>query len=61
MWNAEMDNCENIADEIFPSLLATSSASHTSETLGNITISSNLGLPIAASTEARQKTGCHDR
>ncbi|XP_066480532.1 centrosomal protein of 192 kDa [Tiliqua scincoides] len=47
--------------EIFPSFLATSSTSHTSDILDNITISSNLGLPVAASTEARHKTGCHDR
>ncbi|XP_053103437.1 centrosomal protein of 192 kDa isoform X2 [Hemicordylus capensis] len=56
-----MEDFRNIEDETLPSFLVNSLTSHTSEILENITISSNLGLPVAASTEARQKTGCHDR
>lgn len=54
-----MEEFRCVADETFPSSLANSLT--ISEILDNITISSNLGLPVAASTEARQKTGCHDR
>ncbi|XP_054841844.1 centrosomal protein of 192 kDa [Eublepharis macularius] len=57
----DMEDFRYIADETFPSFLANSLTSRTSEIWDNITIASNLGLPVAASTEARQKTGCHER
>ncbi|XP_062987365.1 centrosomal protein of 192 kDa [Elgaria multicarinata webbii] len=56
-----MEDFRYIADETFPSILANSLTSHTSEIFDNITISSNFGLPVASSTEARRKTGSHDR
>uniref|UniRef100_A0A8C3IXX4 Centrosomal protein 192 n=1 Tax=Chrysemys picta bellii TaxID=8478 RepID=A0A8C3IXX4_CHRPI len=45
-----MEDFRNIADETFPSFLANSLNSNTSGILENVTISSNLGLPVAAST-----------
>nr|XP_056710919.1 centrosomal protein of 192 kDa [Euleptes europaea] len=56
-----MEDFRYIEDETFPSFLANSLTSRTSEIWDNITIASNFGLPVAASTEARQKTGCHER
>ncbi|XP_067402161.1 centrosomal protein of 192 kDa [Emydura macquarii macquarii] len=56
-----MEDFRNIADETFPSFLANSLNSNTSGILENVTISSNLGLPVAASTVARAKTGCENR
>ncbi|XP_044282345.1 centrosomal protein of 192 kDa isoform X2 [Varanus komodoensis] len=56
-----MEDIRNIADETFPSFLANSITSHAGEILDNITISSNFGLPVAASTEARQRTSSYDR
>uniref|UniRef100_A0A8C3J3T5 Centrosomal protein 192 n=1 Tax=Chrysemys picta bellii TaxID=8478 RepID=A0A8C3J3T5_CHRPI len=56
-----MEDFRNIADETFPSFLANSLNSNTSGILENVTISSNLGLPVAASTVARNKTGCDNR
>ncbi|KAH0617835.1 hypothetical protein JD844_016465 [Phrynosoma platyrhinos] len=62
-WNPSsiMEDLRYIVDETLPSILDHSPTGHTSEILDNITISSNLGLPVAASTEARQKTDPHDR
>uniref|UniRef100_A0A8C3SYV5 Centrosomal protein 192 n=1 Tax=Chelydra serpentina TaxID=8475 RepID=A0A8C3SYV5_CHESE len=51
-----MEDFRNIEDETFPSFLANSLNSNTSGILENVTISSNLGLPVAASTVARNKT-----
>ncbi|XP_026527748.1 centrosomal protein of 192 kDa isoform X2 [Notechis scutatus] len=56
-----MEDFKPIGDEIFPSVLINSIDNHTNETLDNITLSSNLGLPVAASTETRQKTGSQSR
>uniref|UniRef100_A0A8C8RB39 Centrosomal protein 192 n=1 Tax=Pelusios castaneus TaxID=367368 RepID=A0A8C8RB39_9SAUR len=56
-----MEDFRNIADETFPSFLVNSLNSNTSGILENVTISSNLGLPVAASTVARIKTGCDNR
>ncbi|XP_072854876.2 centrosomal protein of 192 kDa isoform X1 [Pogona vitticeps] len=56
-----MEDLRCIVDETFPSVADHSLASHATEILDNITISSNLGLPVAASTEIRQKTHSHDR
>nr|XP_060628711.1 centrosomal protein of 192 kDa [Anolis sagrei ordinatus] len=56
-----MEDFKGIADETLPSILDHSLTIHTSEILDNITMSSNLGLPVAASTEARQKTDPHGR
>uniref|UniRef100_A0A674ITQ1 Centrosomal protein 192 n=1 Tax=Terrapene triunguis TaxID=2587831 RepID=A0A674ITQ1_9SAUR len=55
-----MEDFRNIADETFPSFLANSLNSNTSGILENVTISSNLGLPVAASTVARNKTDDDD-
>ncbi|XP_061450712.1 centrosomal protein of 192 kDa [Rhineura floridana] len=54
-----MEDFRCITDETFPSVLANPLASHTSDILDNVTISSNLGLPVAASTEARRKTSSY--
>ncbi|XP_070603580.1 centrosomal protein of 192 kDa isoform X2 [Erythrolamprus reginae] len=54
-----MDDFKLIGDETFPSVLINSN--HTNEILDNITLSSNLGLPVAASTETRKKTGSQSR
>ncbi|XP_056377488.1 centrosomal protein of 192 kDa isoform X2 [Hyla sarda] len=49
------EHYKNIEDETFPSFLADSVNSHLSETLENCTLSSNLGLPVAASTVAKAR------
>ncbi|NWS45966.1 CE192 protein, partial [Probosciger aterrimus] len=56
-----MENFRNIADETFPSFLGHSLNSSASVILENVTISSNPGLPVAASTVARNKTGYDNR
>ncbi|KAM5158224.1 centrosomal protein of 192 kDa [Mantella aurantiaca] len=48
--------CVNIEDETFPSFLAESISSNLSEALDNCTLTSNLGLPVAASTVAKART-----
>ncbi|XP_068093232.1 LOW QUALITY PROTEIN: centrosomal protein of 192 kDa [Hyperolius riggenbachi] len=45
-----------IEDETFPSFLAESINSNVSETLENCTLTSNLGLPVAASTGAKARS-----
>lgn len=45
----------NIEDETFPSFLADSMSSNVSEALDNCTLTSNLGLPVAASTVAKAR------
>ncbi|XP_057253401.1 centrosomal protein of 192 kDa [Pezoporus wallicus] len=56
-----MENFRNIADETFPSFLGHSLNISASVILENVTVSSNPGLPVAASTVARSKTGCDNR
>nr|XP_008106918.1 PREDICTED: centrosomal protein of 192 kDa isoform X1 [Anolis carolinensis] len=56
-----MEDFKGIADETLPSILDHSLTTRTSEILDNVTMSSNLGLPVASSTEARQKTDPHGR
>ncbi|XP_064363242.1 centrosomal protein of 192 kDa isoform X2 [Dromaius novaehollandiae] len=56
-----MEDFKNIADETFPSFLGNSLSSSTSVIFENVTISSNPGLPVAASTVAKSKTGCDNR
>ncbi|KAM6141630.1 centrosomal protein of 192 kDa [Phoenicopterus ruber ruber] len=56
-----MEDFRNIADETFPSFLGHSLNSSASVIFENVTISSNPGLPVAASTVARSKTGCDNR
>ncbi|NWU99570.1 CE192 protein, partial [Upupa epops] len=56
-----MEDFRNIADETFPSFLGHSLNSSASVVFDNVTISSNPGLPVAASTVARSKTGCDNR
>ncbi|NXN43312.1 CE192 protein, partial [Rhinoptilus africanus] len=56
-----MEDFRNIADETFPSFLGHSLSSSASVLFENVTISSNPGLPVAASTVARSKTGSDNR
>ncbi|NXQ85379.1 CE192 protein, partial [Nyctibius grandis] len=56
-----MEDFRNIADETFPSFLGHSLSSSASVVFENVTISSNPGLPVAASTVARSKMGCDNR
>ncbi|KAM9308329.1 centrosomal protein of 192 kDa [Gastrophryne carolinensis] len=46
----------NIEDETFPSFLAESINSNLGDALENCTLTSNLGLPVAASTVAKART-----
>ncbi|NXL29106.1 CE192 protein, partial [Glaucidium brasilianum] len=55
------EHFRNIADETFPSFLGDSLSNSASVIFENVTISSNPGLPVAASTVARSKMGCDNR
>ncbi|XP_069709348.1 centrosomal protein of 192 kDa [Phaenicophaeus curvirostris] len=55
------EDFRNIADETFPSFLGHSLSTSASVAFENVTISSNPGLPVAASTVARSKMGCDNR
>ncbi|XP_053915689.1 centrosomal protein of 192 kDa isoform X2 [Cuculus canorus] len=50
-----------IADETFPSFLGHSFSTNASVAFENVTISSNPGLPVAASTVARSRMVCDNR
>ncbi|NXS09300.1 CE192 protein, partial [Neodrepanis coruscans] len=58
-----MENFRNIADETFPSFLGYSLNSSSASVFfeNNVTVSSNPGLPVAASTVARSQAGCDNR
>ncbi|NXA14001.1 CE192 protein, partial [Sapayoa aenigma] len=57
-----MEDFRNIADETFPSFLSYSLNSSASAVFeNNVTVSSNPGLPVAASTVARSRAGCDNR
>ncbi|XP_071410367.1 centrosomal protein of 192 kDa [Pithys albifrons albifrons] len=56
-----MDNFRNIADETLPSFLGYSLNSSASVVFENVTVASNPGLPVAASTVARSQVGCDNR
>ncbi|NXW29671.1 CE192 protein, partial [Phaetusa simplex] len=56
-----MEDFRNIADETFPSFLDHSLSNSASVLFENVTISSNPGLPVAASTVARSKMGSDNR
>ncbi|NXE31142.1 CE192 protein, partial [Ptilorrhoa leucosticta] len=56
-----MENFRNIADETFPSFLGHSLNSSASVVFENVTVSSNPGLPVAASTVARSQAGGDNR
>ncbi|NWV63093.1 CE192 protein, partial [Malurus elegans] len=56
-----MEDFRNIADETFPSFLGHSLNSSASVVFENVTVSSNLGLPVAASTVARSQAGGDNR
>ncbi|XP_009960186.1 PREDICTED: centrosomal protein of 192 kDa-like, partial [Leptosomus discolor] len=56
-----MEGFRNIADETFPSFLGHSLSSSASVIFENVTISSNPGLPVAASTVARSNAGYDNR
>ncbi|KAG7470070.1 hypothetical protein MATL_G00135730 [Megalops atlanticus] len=54
------ESLQNIEDEPFPSFLSASlSSSHA--TLGNVTLGSTLGVPVAASTVAKIRAGLDNR
>ncbi|XP_032149342.1 centrosomal protein of 192 kDa isoform X6 [Sapajus apella] len=56
----EMEDFRGIAEESFPSFL-TNSLFGNSEILENVTLSSNLGLPVAVSTLARNTSSTENR
>ncbi|XP_048077553.1 centrosomal protein of 192 kDa isoform X1 [Ursus arctos] len=56
----EMEDFRGIAEESFPSFL-TNSLLGNSEILENVTLSSNLGLPVAVSTLARNRSSADNR
>ncbi|NWZ39449.1 CE192 protein, partial [Brachypodius atriceps] len=56
-----MEEFRNIADETFPSYLGHSLNSSASVVFENVTVSSNPGLPVAASTVARSQAGSDNR
>ncbi|XP_066040888.1 centrosomal protein of 192 kDa [Chamaea fasciata] len=56
-----MEDFRNIADETFPSYLGHSLNSSASVVFENVTVSSNPGLPVAASTVARSQAGGGNR
>ncbi|NWS35864.1 CE192 protein, partial [Polioptila caerulea] len=56
-----MESFRNIADETFPSYLGHSLNSSASGIFENVTVSSNPGLPVAASTVARSQAGGDNR
>uniref|UniRef100_A0A8C1PIS9 Centrosomal protein 192 n=1 Tax=Cyprinus carpio TaxID=7962 RepID=A0A8C1PIS9_CYPCA len=54
MSHKDMENFQNIEDEPFPSFLSNASlGSSGRNTLGNVTLGSTLGMPMAASTVAK--------
>lgn len=55
-----MEDFRGIAEESFPSFL-TNSLLGNSGSLENVTISSNLGLPVAVSTLARNRSTTDNR
>ncbi|XP_072184178.1 centrosomal protein of 192 kDa [Excalfactoria chinensis] len=59
--HSAMESFRNIADETFPSFLGNSLNSSASVLVENVTISSNPGLPVAASTVAKNKAGPDSR
>ncbi|NXX32106.1 CE192 protein, partial [Nicator chloris] len=56
-----MEDFRSIADETFPSYLGHSLNSSASVVFENVTVSSNPGLPVAASTIARSQLGSDNR
>ncbi|XP_072902818.1 centrosomal protein of 192 kDa isoform X3 [Hemitrygon akajei] len=54
-----MESIRNLEDETLPSFLLQSVRSSSNETLENVTVTSNFGLPVAASTVAKKSDlGC---
>ncbi|XP_067834298.1 centrosomal protein of 192 kDa isoform X2 [Heptranchias perlo] len=56
-----MESVRNLEDETFPSFLLQSVRSNSSGMLENVTVSSNFGLPVAASTVAKNKSDSGNR
>ncbi|NWQ66804.1 CE192 protein, partial [Neopipo cinnamomea] len=56
-----MEDVRNIADETLPSFFGYSLNSSASVVFENVTVASNPGLPVAASTVARSQKGCDNR
>ncbi|KAJ7411249.1 hypothetical protein BTVI_50513 [Pitangus sulphuratus] len=56
-----MEDFRNIADETLPSFFGYSLNSSASVVFDNVTVASNPGLPVAASTVARSQKGCDNR
>ena len=55
------DSFCNLQDEAFPSFLDNSVGSIGRATLGNVTLGSGPGLPVAASTVAKIRDGADNR
>lgn len=55
-----MEDFRGIAEESFPTFL-TNSLLGNSEVLENVTLSSNLGLPVAVSTLAKNRSSMDNR
>uniref|UniRef100_UPI00398F3BB2 centrosomal protein of 192 kDa isoform X2 n=1 Tax=Pristiophorus japonicus TaxID=55135 RepID=UPI00398F3BB2 len=56
-----MESDRNLEDETFPSFLLQTMRSGSCSILENITVSSNFGLPVAASTVAKNKSDSENR
>lgn len=57
-----MDSFRNLEDETFPSFLSnTSLGSGVRATLGDVTLGSTLGVPMAASTVAKSRATADNR
>lgn len=57
-----MDSFRNLEDETFPSFLSnTSLGSSVRDTLGDVTLGSTLGVPMAASTVAKSRATADNR
>lgn len=55
-----MDSFRNLEDETFPSFLSNASLAN-SGTLANVTLGSNFGVPVAASTVAKIRATADNR
>lgn len=61
-WKKMADSFYKLEDEAFPSFLGRSLDNTSGRaTLGNVTLGSGPGLPVAASTVAKIRPGCDNR
>lgn len=57
-----MDSFRNLEDETFPSFLSNASVGSSGRaTLGDVTLASTLGVPVAASTVAKSRATADNR